>query len=277
MEEEKTTLVCENPVCRKQFKFPTPVKAGAYTVPCPHCGWKNHFTVQYTVEEEDKKHNVGLQSDGSYLFVCPNEKCKKIVLVPAKMVVKGHNKVACPLCGSEYEFEVLQSENELLKCQGIDCKGYLEKPNRGDGIYGVSCKDCGLEYSLLIQNGRVVKTILKTPPPPPLQKQCSMKLVVGHLFNKKEYILSKGVHYIGRFDEECNSDFNIKDKYASKRSIKIEVNLNGENLIYKLTVEKATNPVYHNNKELAVGDIVYITYGDTIQLGKTLIRIQKCK
>ena len=59
--------------------------------------------------------------------------------------------------------------------------------------------------------------------------------------------------------------------------MRIDVNENGGKLIYRMTVERAMNPVYHNNSELTVGDIVYLTYGDTIKLGKTLIKVQKVK
>lgn len=276
-ESSKTVLICDNPQCRKQFEFPTPEKPGGYSVQCPHCKWENHFTVNKFSGHKSSTSSLGLQADGSYKYVCSNSGCKKTVLVPSKFVNIGYNKVCCPNCKAEHEFNVEPSENDLLKCKTSGCKGRLEKPLRGDGIYNAVCHECGIEYSLLIQNGLVVKAIMKTPPPPPPPHQWPMKLVVGHFINKREYELSKGTHYVGRYDEENNSDFAIKDKYASKRSIKIEVNLNGESLLYKLTVEKATNPVYHNNKELSVGDVVYISYGDTIKLGKTLIRVEKCR
>lgn len=102
-----------------------------------------------------------------------------------------------------------------------------------------------------------------------------MKLIYGCNPNKKEYLLSRGTHYVGRADNENMSDFVIEDKYASSRSVRIDVNENGDDFVYKLTVERAMNPVYHNSRELAIGDVVYLTYGDTIKLGKTLIKVQK--
>lgn len=273
----KTVLTCCNPDCRRRFSFPTPSNSGSYSVACPHCKAKNIFRVDKPDEPKPQKPEVGFLEDGSYRFVCSRVDCRLAVLVPKKSIKIGHNKVLCPKCGTEHEFDAVPTENELLKCQTADCKGHLEKPDRGDGIYSVTCGLCGQEYSLLVQNGKVVKTIIKTPPPPVQVKQWAMKLVTGRFLGKKEYLLSKGTHYIGRSDEECNSDFAINDKYASKRSVRIDVNLNGENLVYKLTVERAMNPVYHNSRELTVGDIVYITYGDTLKLGKTVIKVQKCK
>ena len=138
-------------------------------------------------------------------------------------------------------------------------------------------KECGQEYAIIIQGGKIVKVIMKTPPPPPPPKREKMKLVLGRFLGKKEYELTKGIHYVGRFDTDNNSDFAIKDKFASSRSIRIDVNENGGSLVYRMTIERAMNPVYHNNRELTVGDIVYLTYGDTLKLGKTLIKIEKVR
>ena len=276
-EDGKTILVCSNPDCKKQFKFATPPKEGAYSVPCPYCKTKNKFNVTITEKPQSQPQYVGLLQDGSYRFICSNENCRQSVLVPSDNVKKGQNSVFCPKCKTENKFEVLPTEEELLVCQTADCKGILVKTGQTDGIYSSVCDQCGQEYSMIIQDGKVIKVTMKTPLPLPPTKQFAMKLVTGNFFNKKEYELSKGSHYIGRLDEDCNSDFTVKDKYASKRSVKIDVNLNGESLVYKLTVKRAHNPVYHNNKELSVGDVIYITYGDTLVLGKTLIKVQKCK
>ena len=104
-----------------------------------------------------------------------------------------------------------------------------------------------------------------------------LKLVIDRLFWKKEYELTKGVHYIGRHNQKNKSDFEIKDRFASYRSVRIDVNDNGYNLVYKLTVERAMNPVYLNNHELVKGDVMCLTNGDTIKLGKTLIKVQKAQ
>jgi hypothetical protein len=118
---------------------------------------------------------------------------------------------------------------------------------------------------------------MKTPLPPSPIKSVKMKLVLGRFLGRKEYELSKGTHYVGRLDSANNSDLAIKDKFASSKSLRIDVNENGGSLVYRMTVERAMNPVYHNNRELMVGDIVYLTYGDTLRLGKTLVKIEKIK
>lgn len=278
MDSEKLTLTCKE--CGTTFQCKAPSAPGNYSVSCtkPECRGKVSF--RYPIESErqaEPKSEVkfGLLENGSYRFKCENEACNQTVLVPANMVKVGQNTVKCPRCQTEHRFEVVPTESDLLRCQSADCKGVLEKPERGDGIYSSICEECGQEYSLIIQGGRVVKVIQKTPLPPPPVHPLLMKLVVGRLLGKREYPLKKGIHYIGRFDNVNKSDFEIKDKYASSKSVRIDVNENGGSLIYKLTVERALNPVYHNSRELAIGDVVYLAYGDTLKLGKTLIKVQK--
>lgn len=272
---EKLSLTC--PSCGKVFQCKAPLAPGKYSVPCTGCQNKVSFRYQADASQQPPKQEVklGLLDDGSYRFICKNESCRQSVLVPAIGVKIGHNALKCPRCQTINGFDVEPTEQDMLKCQTADCDGILVKPDAGDGIYSYVCDKCGQEYSLMIQNGKVAKVTKKTMPHMNLKKQWPMKLVSGQLLGKKEYVLSKGMHYVGRMDN-CNpSDFEIKDKYASCRSVRIDVNENGGTLVYRLTVERATNPVYHNNRELTVGDIIYLTYGDTLKLGKTLIKVQK--
>lgn len=97
---------------------------------------------------------------------------------------------------------------------------------------------------------------------------------------KNKYQLTPGEHIIGRKDPVKQSSLMINDKYASSRSIRIDVTPVDENqsgFLYKLTVLKATNPVYHNSRELAEGSSLYLEYGDIIILGKTQLTFNKGK
>lgn len=280
---EKVSLTCKT--CGKQFHCKAPSAPGNYSVICtnPECKAKVSFHYPMgessDVQQAKPKPDVqfGLLDNGNYRFRCENDACRQSVLVPANMIKVGHNKAKCPKCQTVHEFEIEPTEEDLLKCQTTDCNFVLKKPDRGDGIYSSVCEECGQEYSLIVQNGKVIKVTMKTPKPLPPKKHWSMKLVLGRFLGKKEYILSKGVHYIGRFDDTNNSDFAVKDKYVSSKSVRIDVNENGGSIVYRLTVERAMNPVYHNSRELAIGDVVYLTYGDTLKLGKTLIKVQKVK
>lgn len=105
-------------------------------------------------------------------------------------------------------------------------------------------------------------------------------LTWGRFLSRNKYVLIPGEHFIGRKDPVKNSSVMINDPYASARSVSIEVRPAGDNLsgfLYKLIVHKAFNPVYHNNKEIAVGNSVYLEYGDIIVLGQTKFTFNKGK
>jgi hypothetical protein len=279
-EIEKVSLTCK---CGHKFQCKAPSMPGSYFVTCTNPACKAQIRFHYPVTAEQKQAEpktevkFGLLDDGSYRFRCENNQCRQTVLVPANMIKVGLNRVKCPKCSTYHEFNIKPKESDLLKCQTVDCDGLLVKPDRGDGIYSSVCDKCGQEYSIIIQSGEIYKVIMKTPLPPSPIKSVKMKLVLGRFLGRKEYELSKGTHYVGRLDSANNSDLAIKDKFASSKSLRIDVNENGGSLVYRMTVERAMNPVYHNNRELMVGDIVYLTYGDTLRLGKTLVKIEKIK
>lgn len=280
---EKLPVKCNK--CGNIFHCQAPSLPGNYSVTCsnPECGAKVSFRFPLISEADNKQSHpafeikFGLLENGNYRFRCENKTCNQSVIVPSNMVKTGHNKAVCPKCHSIHEFDIEATEDDLLKCQTTDCDFILTKPERGDGLFSCLCEKCGQEYSLLIKEGKVVKVTMKTPAPLPPKKQLMMKLVLGRFLGKKEYPLSKGIHYVGRIDDANSSDLSLKDKYVSTRSVRIDVNENGGLLVYRLTVERAMNPVYHNSRELSVGDVVYLTYGDTLKLGKTLIKVQKIK
>ncbi len=277
-DEGKISVTCKK--CGQTFQCKSPSIPGNYSVTCvnPNCKAKVSFKYPIEIQPPVKSCNevkYGRLEDGRYRFRCGNKDCRQSVLVPSDMITPGHNKVKCPKCSTLHEFDIEPEEKDLLRCQMADCKGVLDKPDRGDGVYSSVCGECGQEYSLIVKDGKVIKVTMKTPLPPASARKFNLELVLGRFIGKKKYPLYKGIHYIGREDDENKSDFEITDKYASGRSLRIDVNENGGSLVYKMTVERATNPVYHNNKELKVGDVVYLTYGDTIKLGKTLVKVQK--
>lgn len=275
---EKIALTCNK--CGKSFYCNTPPKTGNYTTTCINKDCQEKIRFHYSEDginiiPEVNETQYGLLENGSYRFRCSNESCRQLIIVSPNRVKTGHNAIICPKCKTSHEFDIEPTENNLLQCKTAGCNGIIKKQDRGDGIYLSECDKCGQKYSLIIQGGKVLKTIMKTPEPLVKKAQWAMKLVVGNYLTKKEYYLTTGVHYIGRIDDINKSNFEIKDKFASSRSLRIDVNSNGGNLIYKLTVERASNPVYHNSRRLNIGEVAYLNYGDTLKLGKTIIKIQK--
>lgn len=291
MEDDKRILL-KCPICGTIYNYKAPSSPGKYTISCinKECGKKMSFTYrgeklqnqaeQQQPKPEQKQQTVkqGWQEDGSYIIKCDTDGCGQWIRMTADKIRVGKNSATCPKCGKKHIYEKEGSFEEInavmLECKTAGCEGKIvideNYPNQG------ICNDCDAEYKIEYdENGKIIKVTKKTVLPPSPQGG-KMKLVVGNLLGKKEYELKQGTHYIGREDTESYSDFAIKDKFASKRSIKIDVNYDQHgNLMYKMLVERALNPVYHNNREMHVGDIDYLTYGDTIKLGKTLIKVQK--
>ena len=100
---------------------------------------------------------------------------------------------------------------------------------------------------------------------------------MGNIFNRKTFkIRSIGEYYIGRDDDEVKSDLMIKDDYVSRRSILLEViPKGGTECLYKITVKHASNPILVNAKEIAIGESVYLNYGDTILVGNTTLTFKR--
>ena len=103
-------------------------------------------------------------------------------------------------------------------------------------------------------------------------------LIWGNIFNRKKFPLSEGTYVIGRKDSKDHSDIELEDKEVSRRSVVLEVTRkeNGR-FFFKMTVKKALNPVLHNNRPLGVSESIFLNYGDSIQLGRTVINFRELK
>ncbi len=95
-------------------------------------------------------------------------------------------------------------------------------------------------------------------------------------FKSKSYRLHPGPNTIGRHDKNCPSDVEIFDDcFVSRRSVVIDVAECDAGYKFKLTVMKAANPVLLNGRRLSSGEVIYLNYGDTIQLGNTRLNFIK--
>lgn len=103
------------------------------------------------------------------------------------------------------------------------------------------------------------------------------KLSWWTLSGRKSYTLKLGKNYVGRKEQSAPSHLSIKDEFASARSICIEAIQSPRGYFFHLTVERATNPVYVNGKELTAGCGIDLNFGDIIKLGKTSITFNSAK
>lgn len=289
----QASKICSNPACQREFPYYKPSVPGKYNVACPFCQQQNEIEVTADVPSQSQQPEpkpkqelaLGLQEDGSYRFRC--KQCNAAVRVPKKLVKPGQNVLPCPKCKTTNSFTRPFTEEELLCCSEAGCNGHIIRPSQaGDGIYSSECDTCHAKYSIIMHEGKVNKVSRKTDAAPATEtldsdwapSEPTMRLVTGGLFNKRYYNLSRGTHYVGRHDQFEPSNFQLHDDTVSRRSLRIDVMQVGDGTTYKMTVQRAFNPVFHNNRELHTGDIVYLYYGDRIKIGQSIIKVEKsCK
>lgn len=248
MADNKTLVFkCLNPDCGKPIKLRRPVKSGVYPVTCPYCKVQKKLNIKGLDSLPDAE-STSVDAPHVQADIHDNS-IKETITLSDDFIVGEVYKFMCPHCGKQ-ELGISSQKAGHKDFQCPYCKGKIaanvrEKTN----VFGFD------ETNPLIRG----KLIL---------------LRRGWL--NKDYHLGIGSHTIGRFDESELSDISIKnDSSISRRSIKIDVKQTVKGFMFKLTVLKATNPVYHNDSKLSVGEAVSLNFGDSIVLGKTKFRFEK--
>lgn len=233
--QQQISLTCKHEGCGKSFRVLLPQKMGAYQVKCP-AGHVNHIKfVPKDIRKEDDDHAGGKDMP--------------------------ENVVDCPWnCGGKFRFDT-----------------------KGEGTKTCNCPHCNGTIEITVKDGKIV-TVEQKPTDfirhPEMTGKGKLTLVrFKGIFGKmahKSYPLHLGKNTIGRYDENLRCDIEIhNDTYASRRSVVIEVIDKNPGFLYRMSVLKAANPVMHNNKPLIAGEVVYLNYGDSIQLGNTMYNFEK--
>lgn len=98
----------------------------------------------------------------------------------------------------------------------------------------------------------------------------------GSLFtSKSKRRLREGSNIIGRQDSSSPSDIQFIDPEMSRRSVRIDAERRNGVMNYTLTVQKALNPVYVNNQQIAEGKSVTLINGAKIVMGSTTLTFKK--
>ncbi len=266
MEKEKINIKC--PHCSQVIATQKPAKPGLYQLTCPKCS--QQFKLQLrgvSIKMEEKKQEEGQK---------PDNRRKVKVLGEPKPVSDGKYRIdtpalighpyacVCPVCKKAVVFMPQQAGAQAVKCDKcstmIIFKAVAKATANEDG------KDAPDKAAPVTQRANISKG----------NKSKGM-LSWGNFFNRKKLILSEGQTIIGRQDSDYPSDIEFKDSKMSRRSVTIHVTHEEKGWFFKLTVNKSTNPVYVNNSELAEGESVFLKYGSSIQLGKTIIHFQEAK
>lgn len=104
--------------------------------------------------------------------------------------------------------------------------------------------------------------------------------VVGSLYvGNTEYPLQKGVNTIGRNAPTCiaNIKLNVADKYMSRVQVRVTVKDGGSGLEHHIESLNERNLVKVNGKDVGIGEIFCLTWGDTLLLGSTEVLFQRPK
>lgn len=180
-----------------------------------------------------------------------------------------------------------------IKC-GKCGKMHLLTPSKA-GIKSISCASCSSTIIFSVdapaaQSPIKVATTKKEATEPQMtvalrdhNKQQSMGAIsFGGFWGIKRKIirLRVGQNTIGRIDNEKPSSISFNDNFMSRQSVMIDVMpaddaRAGYRFLFR--VMNAANPVYVNKQQYAVGDSVYLNYGDTIRLGRTTVRFVRVK
>ena len=155
------------------------------------------------------------------------------------------------------------------------CKRVLKiKIPTRTGIYLATCPnpDCQQKFKIPYNNKNEREEKSKFP-------SNGQLVQIRHFRKNLTFRLSVGDNIIGRADEECPSQISIEgDDSISRRSINITVKqTEHKGFSFKFTVLRSTNRVFHNQNSLKAGESIYLNYGDTIILGRTLFRFEKTK
>ncbi len=237
----------------------------------------------------------------SYKVLCPHCNATQISIRSDK---PGQGVIKCPHCKGKTLLRINEkakatpeSINDDSKVNGSPNATQLQM-DLGDDFYTnqsyvVPCPHCNEEKLIILQKdpgtgvitcpkckGRVqftarkpTETIIKSEL---IQRFRGKLILLKRGWMNKDYHLKDGKNLVGRYDELNASDIAIKgDSSMSRQSVEIEVEHYDKGYSFKLTVKNSTNPVLHNNKQLAVGDSISLNFGDSIIMGRTKFRFDK--
>ncbi len=269
------------PKCLKVFALVKPAQPGTYQVKCPLC--QETITlrlrpVEVKMEQSTDNGNVpeGNNHGGEEQLVqkAPADLGKEqkedtpvpvigkaeltnrgIYVVKESAVVGVKGKFACPECG---EWVMVNSPKA--------------------GKFYVKCTHCGTPTAVKVdeqaeqQTGKE-KVKKRTRNATPDREADRGQLVWGGFFSRKRHELRNGATVLGRNDPEEPSDLMFDDQTMSCRSVLLEVD--GKDGSCKLSVLRATNPVYVNAVNYPEGSSIYLNFGDTLKMGRTTIVYSK--
>ncbi len=152
----------------------------------------------------------------------------------------------------------------VISCPG--CGVELKTTPREPGTNKLRCEHCGVAIGY-----NAYKSTYREIYIPETKKGC---LQWGRCWTRHTMVLKPGKNIVGRKDKDLPSDIMLNDPTISRQSIAIHVIVDNtkSGYTFRLTVIHAKNPVKVNQLSLKPGQGLYLKFGDTITLGKTLLK-----
>lgn len=187
-----------------------------------------------------------------------------IYVITTKAEVGIKYFVKCPACGRKIEIAATKADTHQVKCV---CNAQIAFVGRQSSPPEVSSE------KVQENDKNEKKTFLPTDKIEKRKRDMRKGYFEWGIWPfKHTYMLKLGCNTIGRYDEDCPSDIQLKDSYVSRKSVEIYVAESPQGYTFMLSVKKATNPIYVNGHEHEEGTSVYLNNGDTIVLGSTKLR-----
>ena len=258
MEAEKLKMKC--PKCQKVFALMKPAQPGIYQVICPLC--QEPITlklrpVEVKVQEKKEAHEEKEEKEEADVPVLGKAELtnRGIYVVKEAGEAGVKSKFACPECG---EWVMVNSPKA--------------------GKFYAKCTHCGTPTAVRVEeqkehdkeNAKAKKRTRNAGFSSEMERG---QLVWGGFFSRKRHELRNGATVIGRNDPEEPSDLMFDDPTMSCRSVLLEVD--GKDGSCKLSVLRATNPVSVNGVNYPEGSSIYLSFGDTLKMGRTTIVYNK--
>ncbi len=263
--------------CGHDINVRQPETPGIYKIACPKCQHQIKLQLRAQPIQLDNSQANSEQGHKQQVRILHDIKAWKdgAFAVRPAVPIKTPYAFHCPSCGKTVLFSLPRT-----------------------GILGVKCRHCstltfakGIEKDAVQPSPKTDSGAEETSNNNPKEEPESGHTVInnkkhllpgelswGNIFKRKHYPLSEGIITIGRKDDKRSSDIEFKDLEMSRQSVELEVIHHEERgYLFKLTVKNALNPVLHNNRPLDVNDSIYLNYGDSIQLGNTVIQFNKQK
>lgn len=205
-------------------------------------------------------------------------------IVKNRAVIGMVYAIKCPKCQKNLYVQAQSTKTHKTTCKGCGTPIYfLGKVGQNNVVNGQQSDK--LKESM--ENGSQEKVNNQEKEEPDEKRSGTVKfakpnakLVWGSVLNRKSFEIKRmGDYYIGRDDDEVISDISIHDDYVSRRSILISIipKAGSRDCSYKMTIKKASNPVRVNGQEKAVGESIFLNYGDTILVGNTTLTFKQNK